>query len=148
MINERIRELKTFLQLLTKQKSIKIYKNGNMEIVFRFKPNELTVESNKLKDLEDDLLKKLKAITNFKWKIIQTQKQPAFCYNSYVRLLNISSSSSKDRVKRFLKYFEKNEIGSFIKTSYCEVHLKVVPNSEEDFKNFLFVDDSILHIDH
>lgn len=139
MMNEKIRELKTFLQTITKTKSIKIYRNGNIDFVFRFKPKELLVESDSLNQFEEDLLKKLKAITDFKWKIIRVQKQPSFCYNSYVRLLGISSSASKDRVKRFLSYFEKTNAGTFVRTSYCEVHFKVQPNSKVEFENFLLV---------
>ena len=138
-MNEKIRELKTFLQTITKTKSIKIYRNGNIDFVFRFKPKELLVESDSLNQFEEDLLKKLKAITDFKWKIIRVQKQPSFCYNSYVRLLGISSSASKDRVKRFLSYFEKTNAGTFVRTSYCEVHFKVQPNSKVEFENFLLV---------
>ena len=141
MMTERLREFKSFLQSITKQKSIKIYKNGNMDIVFKFKPKEANVADDGLNLIELDLLNKLKAITNFKWKIIQVQKQPSFCYNSYVRLLNISSSVSKDRVKRYLKYFEKNEVGHFVKTSYCEIHFRLQPNSVEDFNNFIFKQD-------
>ena len=86
MINEKVREFKTFLQSLLKQKSIKIFTNGNIDIVFRFKPDEMLVEGNNLNKFEDELLAKLKAITNFKWKITRLQKQPCFCYNSYARL--------------------------------------------------------------
>ncbi len=139
MINEKIRELKTFLQTITKTKSIKIYKNGSIDFVFRFKPKQLPVESDSLDSFEEDLLKKLKAITNFKWKVIRVQKQPSFCYNSYVRLLSISSSASKDKVKRFLSYFEKTNAGTFVRTSYCEIHFKVQPSTTIEFENFLLV---------
>lgn len=128
---------KKLIQDLTKQKSVKINKSGMIDITFRFKPNQLSTDIAACQQLESDLLKKIYAVTKIKYKAIAVQKQPVFCYNIYERIINISSEHSRDKSKRFLSYFKKDESGSFVKTSYAEVNFQVQPISAEDFKNFL-----------
>jgi hypothetical protein len=136
MIKDRLKEFKCLLQTSLSTKSIKISKNGRIEIILRFKPNEIKMQ-NEITNLEKKIIKKVAGITNIKYKIVSMQKQPSFSYNVYARLLSSSSSSSQDKIKRYLAYFEKNELNKFIKTSYAEIHLTLMPSSVEEFQHFL-----------
>lgn len=136
MIKDRLKELKCLLQTSLSTRSVKVSKNGKIELVFRFKPNEIRTQ-NEITNLEKKVIKKLNGITSLKHKIISLQKQPSFSYNVYARLLSSSSSSSQDKVKRYLAYFEKNELNKFVKTSYAEIHLILMPSSAEEFQQFL-----------
>lgn len=140
-IKEKLKEFKYLLQISLNQKSIKISKDGRIDIVFRFKPNEFLVTDD-IKKLEDALLSKLKVITNTNFKITRMQKEPSSCYNIYVRLFNVSDERGKDRVKRFLRYFEKTKINTFIKKSYCEIHIFAKPLNLDEFNKFLYMNES------
>lgn len=134
MQNDQIKEFKELIKIFFKQKSVKVSKNGTMEIVFRFKPNEMKASHNDVKKFTDLKLEQLNTITGIKYKNTSLQKQPSFCYNTYVRVINNSSQESKDSVKRFFKYFEKDEkTGNFIKKSYAEIKMIFVPKSTEEF---------------
>jgi hypothetical protein len=136
MIKDRLKEFKTLLQTSLSTKSIKINKNGKIEIVFRFKPNIIKTQ-DEINILEKKAIEKIKQITKLKYRIISVQKQPSFSYNVYARLLSSSSSLSKDKVKRYLAYFEKNELNKFVKTSFAEIHFILIPSSAEEFQQFL-----------
>ena len=135
-MKQKIDEFKKLLQLSLNQKSIKVFKDGHIIITYRFKPKEFLI-SNREITFETNLLKKLEAITSIKYKIIKLQKEPSFCYNIYVRLISSSSATSRDKLKSFLNYFEKDEKNDWVKTSYKEVTINLTPSSKEDFENFL-----------
>jgi hypothetical protein len=137
MIKDRLKELKCLLQSSLSTKSIKISKNGRIEIIFRFKPNILKTQEQ-VNEVENNALKKISSIFALKYKIVNMQKQPSLSYNIYARLLNSSSSHSQDKIKRYLTYFERNEFNKFVKTSFAEVHLVLMPYSTEEFQQFLF----------
>ena len=138
MIKDRLREFKKLLQLSLNQKSIKVYGDGRIIVTCRYKPEENLVNSNTTNKLEEMALAKVKAITNLKYRITSVQKQPNFCYNTYTRILSISSASSQDRMKRFLKYFKEVGCGRFELMSYCEVVVVLQVSDREGFSEFLF----------
>ena len=70
------------------------------------------------------------------------QKEPSSCYNTYVRLFNVSDERGKDRIKRFLRYFEKTKSNTFIKKSYSEIHFFIQPIDIEEFYKFLNIKES------
>lgn len=137
-MKQKIDEFKKLLQLSLNQKSIKIFRDGHIIIIYRFKPNEFL--TNKPSTLEVDLLAKLKAISGIKYKIIKLQKEPSFCYNTYVKLISSSSATSRDKIKSFLYYFKKDEHGNWIKTSYKEITINLIPSTKEDFLNFILAE--------
>lgn len=138
MQNDKVREFRELLKITFNQKSVKVSNNGTIEITFRFKPNELLVNHKDVKVFTDSKLKQLNNITGIKYRNTSLQKQPAFCYNTYVRVINSSTHESKDNIKRFFKYFEKEEsTGNFIKKSYAEIKMVFVPKSIEEFTGFL-----------
>ena len=92
-----------------------------------------------MQKLEENLLNQLKAITNTKYKITRMQKEPSSCYNTYVRLFNVTDARGKDSVKRFLRYFEKTPLNTFIKKSYSEIHIFAQPVDIQEFNKFLFI---------
>lgn len=124
------------LQEVLSTRSIKINKNGQIELVFRYKP-DIIKNQNDITDLEDKIKNKLNNVTGVTYRIINLQKQPAFSYNVYARLLSSSSSVSQDRIKRYLNYFKKDDLNRFTKTSYAEIYLTLIPSSVEKFKVFL-----------
>lgn len=136
MSHQKILEFKTLLQLALKQQSIKIGTDGKVQIIYRFKPMEFPVTKS-VDNLQLNLLQKLEAITSIKFRITKLQKEPAFCYNTYVRVISVSSATSRDKLKHFLSYFKKQENGKFEKTSYCQIILNVVPTDKDCFKKFL-----------
>lgn len=140
MIKDKLNQLKKLIQLSINHKSVKVYKDGKIIITLRFKPNEMLVTDNlKLEKTQLDITKKIEAIINTKYRIIKMQKEPSFCYNTYVRLISSSSATSKDRLKSFLNYFEKQNDNTFKKKSYQQVTLNFEPNKKEEFNNFLNV---------
>lgn len=132
--NDLIKQLKQTIQTCIKNKSVTVSRDGTVKIVQRYKPNENLVFSTKSRDDEFMLLKWIEAITSIKYKCISLQNEPSCCYNTYVRIVNISSAHSKDRVKRFFRYFDKLENGSFIKKSYAEVIFIFKPLNKDQFK--------------
>lgn len=135
-MNQKLLALKKILQLTFNQKSIKINKDGSIQIIYRFKPKEFLVNKS-TKELEINIIKKLEAITCIKYRITKMQKEPSFCYNTYVRVINVSSATSKDKIKHFLRYFEKQENEKFEKTSYQQIILNIMPIKKEEFQDFL-----------
>jgi hypothetical protein len=135
-VKQKIDEFKKLLQLSLNQKSIKVFKDGHIIITYRFKPKEFLISNNNI-DFEENLIVKLKAITDIKYKIIKLQKEPSFCYNTYVKLISSSSATSRDKIKSFLNYFEKDKNNDWVKTSYKEITLNLIPSSKENFQNFL-----------
>ena len=133
----RIDSFKKFLQILLRQKSIKVFADGHIIITYRYKPDALKISQKQVTQLENKLLDKLNVITNIKYRITKVQKEPSLCYNTYVKVISSSSASSQDKIKSFLKYFRKDISGNFIKTSYKEITINLVPSSKEDFVNFL-----------
>ena len=136
-MKEKIDQFKKLLQLSLNQKSIKVFRDGHIIITYRFKPKQLLVGENTSSTLEKNLIDKLKAITNIKYKIIKLQKEPSFCYNTYVKLISSSSATSRDKIKSFLNYFEKDQNNDWLKTSYKEITLNLIPSTKEEFENFL-----------
>lgn len=135
-MNQKIIDLKHSLQITLNQKSIKIYKNGEIQVTYRFKPKEFLVDQS-LQNLENNLLKQLKIITKIGYRITKMQKEPTLCYKTYVELLNLSTASSRDKIKQFLKYFEKQGNGNFKKTSYRYIILTLIPIDIKQFNLFL-----------
>ena len=135
-MKQKIDEFKKLLQLSLNQKSIKVFKDGHIIITYRFKPKEFLISNNNI-NFEENLIVKLKAITDIKYKIIKLQKEPSFCYNTYVKLISSSSATSRDKIKSFLNYFEKDKNNDWVKTSYKEITLNLIPSSKENFQNFL-----------
>jgi len=135
-VKQKIDEFKKLLQLSLNQKSIKVFKDGHIIITYRFKPKEFLISNNNI-NFEENLIVKLKAITDIKYKIIKLQKEPSFCYNTYVKLISSSSATSRDKIKSFLNYFEKDKNNDWVKTSYKEITLNLIPSSKENFQNFL-----------
>lgn len=136
-MKETIESFRNLLQMAIKQKSIKIFADGRILIIYRYKPDELKTSAIHIEQLQEKLIKKLKAITNINYTITKLQKEPSLCYNTYVRLISTSSAASQDKLKSFLKYFRKDENNNFIKTSYKEVTVNLSPSSKEDFINFI-----------
>lgn len=138
MQNDQLKEFKELIKITFGQKSVKVSKNGTIEIVFRFKPNEMKTDHEVVKKFTEEKLEQLNNVTGIKYKNTSLQKQPSFCYNTYVRVINSSTHEQKDSVKRFFKYFEKDKItGNFIKKSYSEIKMVFVPKSEEKFITLL-----------
>lgn len=138
MVRSKLKQFKQLIQTLTKQKSVKVSSDGKVEIVCRFKPNVIKVsDTNKIHDLQDSILSKLESITNVKYKIISLQKQPAFCYNTYVRILRTSSANSSDKVKKYLPYFLRAEGEGFVKQSYSDITIILIPSNKDSFSEFL-----------
>ena len=108
-----------------------------MIITYRYKPDEMLITYGSFDKVELSLLDKLKAITGIKYKVTKLQKEPSFCYNTYVRLISSSSAASQDKLKHFLKYFRKDKNANFVKTSYKEITVNLVPSSKEEFLKFL-----------
>jgi len=135
-MNQRLIELKQILQLTLNQKSIKINKDGSVQVIYRFKPKEF-LSNKSTKDLEKHTVNQLEIITGIKYRVTKTQKEPAFCYNVYVKLISTSESTSKNKLKYFLKYFDKQDSGNFCKTSYQQIILNLIPLDKDKFNVFL-----------
>jgi hypothetical protein len=140
-VKEKIDQFKKLLQLSLNQKSIKVFRDGHIIITYRYKPKQILVHNYSSTIFEENLIDKLKAITNIKYKIIKLQKEPSFCYNTYVKLISSSSATSRDKIKSFLNYFEKDKNNDWLKTSYKEITVNLIPSSKEDFQNFLLTSD-------
>lgn len=140
-MKEKIDQFKKLLQLSLNQKSIKVFRDGHIIIIYRYKPKQILVHNYSSTIFEENLIDKLKAITNIKYKIIKLQKEPSFCYNTYVKLISSSSATSRDKIKSFLNYFEKDKNNDWLKTSYKEITVNLIPSSKEDFQNFLLTSD-------
>lgn len=138
MIKERLKDLRKLIQEFIHNKSVIITRDGKITIVCRFKPGELKVEDAvALVELQKKLEKKLSGLIDAEYKTITVQKQPAFCYNTYARIISVSSASSKDKVKRYLAHFKKNELGKFTKVSYAEITFSLAPKDRDKFDKFL-----------
>ena len=137
-MKDRLREFKKIIQESTKHKSVTTTKDGKVEIICRFKPEELLInDQDKLDKITKSLCKKLENITGCNYRVAGMQKQPAFCYNTYARLLRDSSAASNFKFKKFLNYFKKADGGQFVKTSYAELTLIFLPQSKDLFLSFL-----------
>lgn len=129
---EMLKKIKNVIQTCIKNKSVVVSKDGTIKIVQRYKPGENLINSSRSNDDKNMLIKWIEAITGIKYKCTTLQNEPSCCYNTYVRVINISSAHSKDRVKRYLKYFQKTDSG-FIKTSYAEVTFILRPLDKNKF---------------
>lgn len=142
MIKDKLQSFKRLIQLSLNQKSIKVFSDGRIIITYRYKPGENLINSAVTKELEKKVLDRIRAITNIKYRITSLQKEPNFCYNTYVRILSISSASSQDKVKRYLKYFSKDNDNKFKLSSYATVIIILQPPSKDEFINFLIVENN------
>lgn len=138
-MNQRLRELKYLIQKITNQKSVKVGRDGKISIIYKFNPNQLLVGQD-CNNLQKTFLDQIESITNIKYKITRTQKEPSYCYNTYTRLLSIPNSCTP-RLRKFLKNFEKTPSGKFEKKSYSEIHIFIQPLNSEDFAKFLITED-------
>ena len=59
-MKQKIDDLKKILQIAVKQKSIKIYIDGRIQIICRFAPEELMIDQKKIELLEQKILQKIK----------------------------------------------------------------------------------------
>lgn len=139
MIKQKLANIKRLIQQITKQKTVKISKDGKIVIVLRFKSDELKVnDKNQLDKIQENIIKKISSVVNTKYKISTLQKEPAFCYNTYVRLLNISSQASQDKLKKNIKHFRFDEsTKKFEKISYSEITITLTPVERKQFEFFL-----------
>jgi hypothetical protein len=142
MTKAKLKSFKNIIQLSLNTKSVKVFIDGRIIITYRFKPDENLVGSSTSKELENKTLERIRAITNIKYRITSMQKEPSFCYNTYARILSISSSSSQDKVKRYLKHFTKSNDNKFILSSYYSVTFVLHPPNKDLFANFLLIENN------
>ena len=110
-MKDRLNALKDVLKLALKTKSIRVYKDGRIVVNFSYAPMQMPAKISLLHELQSNVQKAVRNITEIEYKIIVTKTEPSASYSTYEKVLD-NSAVSVTEVKRLMKYFVKKDKGS------------------------------------
>lgn len=132
-MNSKIKEVKEILKITLNTKHVKIYKNGNIVVTFKYRPQQMSSKFSNTEILKDKVRESVRRVVNLPYKIHTVEKKPIANHALYVRALKAPCPYVKQaELKSLLGYFTDNR-----RTSFKSIMITLTPPSPEAFYDAL-----------